>query len=126
MGLTKDRDDASGAVGGYYGSQLNKYLHNLSKEMTVINLDCLQYKASQKKIRIIESKYKNESVGNQQRKVLQILADVTRSNNYGYTVGVYIIYGNPPYNDGAIIENLTLGKTKEVNKEQLDKWLQFK
>ena len=57
----------------YYGSDLNKFVNEeCSKEMTVINIDMLEYKRSLKKIRIIESKHNNERMPKSQEEILKI------------------------------------------------------
>ncbi len=60
----------------YYGSDYNKYLSSLSREMTVINIDCLLYKRSKNIVRIVESKHIGEQMKRSQREILDLLAIV--------------------------------------------------
>lgn len=98
-----------------FGSDYNKYLNNLSKTMTVINIDCLQYKRSKGILRIVESKHTNEVMKWPQREVLDLLSIVLGYCNSvakRITFQVYIVTGNPPYNE-ITVENLITGiKTK--------------
>lgn len=97
----------------YYGSDYNKYLSSLSREMTVINIDCLLYKRSKNIVRIVESKHIGEQMKRSQREILDLLAIV-----FGYcnniakriTFEVYIVTGNYPYKK-LTVENLITGIT---------------
>jgi len=110
-------------VGGYYGSELNKFIdENCSHEMTAMNIDLIMYKAYKKHIRIIESKHSNETMKTGQYKLLRLLANSIRP--IGYKFEVLIIYGNPPY-DFVKIVNLCNNMETEVNKIQLINYLNF-
>lgn len=94
-----------------FGSDYNRYLNNLSKEMTVINIDCLQYKRSEGILRIVESKHTNEVMKWPQREVLYLLSSVLGYCNSiakRKTFQVYMVTGNPPYNEISV-ENLLTG-----------------
>ena len=94
-----------------FGSDYNKYLNNLSKEMTVINIDGLQYKRSEGILRIVESKHTNEVMKWPQREVLYLLSSVLSYCNSiakHFTFQVYMVTGNPPYNEISV-ENLLTG-----------------
>ena len=113
----------------YFGSDLNKFANKeCSKKMTVINIDILQFKRSQDRIRIIESKHKNESMPGTQREILGILAKGLKFLNKWsnkYTFEVYIVSGNYPYND-VIVEDLINDEVIEYNnKKDIKKFMNF-
>ena len=109
----------------HFGSDLNKYAHeNCIKEMTVINIDFLSYKASKHKIRIIESKHTNESMGRQQRVVLELFASLFKKLNEKLTYECYIIKGDYPYITSEI-EDLVNKSIFAVDQENLIKFLNF-
>ena len=95
----------------YYGSDYNKYLSQLSRKMTVINIDCLQYKRSKRLLRIVESKHLGEKTKQSQREVLHLLAIVLGyCNNIAkkLTFQLYVVTGNYPY-EKLQVENLITG-----------------
>ena len=118
----------------YYGSDLNKFIaKKTSREKTCINIDCVLMKISKRKLRIIESKYSSENIGNQQLKVLQkifmIFELAMRShffNKYlkNWILDVWIVKGDPPYNEVKIIHPYTK-KEQILNHSEFKKWLEF-
>lgn len=117
----------------YYGSDLNKYLSELTKEMTVINLDTVQYKRSMNTLRIIESKHGNEKTGYGQKEVLDILADLFRwilscpfiPDRKIKQMGVYIVCGDYPF-DKVIVKDLVEKRDYELTKDEFVQWAQFR
>jgi len=110
-------------VGGYYGSELNKFIdENCSHEMTAMNIDLIMYKAYKRHIRIIESKHSNEMMKIGQQRLLELLAKIIKP--IGYKFEVLIVYGNPPYDNTKIV-NLTTGLETELNQQELIKYLNF-
>ena len=86
----------------YYGSDYNKYLSTLSRKMTVINIDCLQYKRSKRILRIVESKHIGEKTKQSQREILHLLSIVLGyCNNIAKRLmfQLYIVTGNYPYDE---------------------------
>lgn len=110
----------------YFGSDFNKFLNSLTKEMTVINIDCLQFKASKGKLRIIESKHQNEHTPPRQKQVLKILAKALKEIIIdNITFEVFIVKGDYPYNK-LVITNLTTNeKDFELNGAEVKKWCEF-
>ena len=109
----------------YYGSPLNRFIaQHCSREMTCINIDCLLLKSSKKRIRIIESKHVGEHLPATQLEALQTLQQILSKANTDWTVELYIVVGNPPYEEAEII-NLANGGRAKLNREELIKWLNF-
>lgn len=114
-------------VGGYYGSELNKFVdENCNHEMTAMNIDLIMHKEYKKSIRIIESKRSTEGMKTGQRKLLKLLAGCQDaiSAATGYTFEVFIIYGDPPYHTANIMR-LKDDKVATVDKNILIKFLEF-
>lgn len=113
----------------YYGSDLNKYIDdNCIREMTVINIDCLQFKTDKKIIRIIESKHENEIMPKSQSKILYVLSGLFNLLNEiqsDYKIYVYSIKGDYPY-DSVKIYNFNTAENKTVNKKEFLDFLNFK
>ena len=110
----------------YYGSDLNKFVNkNCSKEQTVINIDLLIYKRSEKHIRIIESKHISEGAMEfSQKEVLKILSTAQFS---GYIFEVFIVIGDPPdYEPVTIIDIIKSKIYKIKEKQDFIDWLEFK
>lgn len=116
----------------YYGSDLNKYIHdNCTEKMTVINGDCIQLKRINGKtyIRFIESKYKWEDIGVMQMLILCEIAKAFRAYAElmpDIITGVYLVKGNAPDYDNVVIHKIGEdGKNIKMDKAQFLKWLNF-
>ncbi len=114
----------------YFGSDLNKFVNNeCSKEMTVINIDMLQYKRSKRILRIIESKHTYEKLPKSQQETLDIISYVFRFINkwlkLKYVFECYIITGDPPY-DTAEIKDLVNQRCVKLNNRDFINFLEFK
>lgn len=105
----------------YYGSDYNKFLNKeCNHKMTVINLDCVQYKRSKGIFRIVESKHKNEGMASTQKEIFSILARIFRYLNsapIGIKFELFEIRGNYPYDEVVIIDYLK--GTEYVCKDRL-------
>ena len=116
-------------VVGYFGSELNEFIHeNCTKEMTAINIDLLLHRRSRKKFRIIESKHINERTKNGQRKALDFLALILKNaQKYfpGWDFGVFIVYGNKPYNSLDILDLISRERFRIVGKDNVISWLEL-
>ena len=122
----------------YYGSDLNKFVNEeCSKEMTVINIDMLEYKRSLKKIRIIESKHNNERMPKSQEEILKIFAKIFRFLNglsdwintqfnidFKY-YELFIVTGTFPYKTTRI-DDWVNNKSFNLDNENLKRFLEFK
>ena len=108
----------------YYGSDLNKFVNeNCSKEQTVINIDLLIYKRSEKHIRIIESKHIGERMYYSQKEILKILSTAILPN---YKYEVFIVIGDPPdYEPVTIIDIIKSKIYKIKEKQDFINWLEF-
>ncbi len=122
----------------YYGSDLNKFVNKeCSKEMTVINIDMLQYKRKLKRMRVIESKHNNEKLPKSQEEILKIFAKIFRFLNglsdwintqfnieFKY-YELFIVTGDFPYNN-CKIEDWVNDKSFNLDNKNLIKFLEFK
>ncbi len=109
----------------YYGSDYNKFLRECCrKNMTVINIDCLQWDYKKGILRIVESKHWGERTKKLQREVLNLLSVVL---GYCNSVArrmkfqVYIVIGNPPYKK-IRVENLITGITSILYNNDVKKF----
>jgi len=112
----------------YFGSDLNEFAHTeCSKQMTVINIDMLQYKRSKKILRIIESKHEREKTPASQLEALTVLAKVFKYINKiaKHKFEAYIVKGNPPY-DRTFVENLITGEKEILDRKELIEFLEFR
>lgn len=119
----------------YFGSDFNKYLHNCSKEMSVINIDTVQYKRSKKSLRLIEYKHSTESdMDYEQHEIYHILdiflhnkienKIITKSSIGDWKINVYLVRGDSPFNT-IIVKNLTTNQIRIFNDEDVKKWCEF-
>ena len=114
----------------YYNSDLNQYIgENLPKVMTSIDLDLLQVKKRRKIIRFAEYKHNNEQVGYQQNEALKKIADIARFVNSnsslldGWTIEVFLIRGNIPFDEMQVHCYVTNKDYHVVNKDKINKFL---
>lgn len=108
----------------YFGSDFNKFLNKLTKEMTVINIDCLQFKRSKNRLRIIEYKHSYENTPpRSQLEVLRILAKLLAVSKFT-KVEVCIVKGDPPF-DEIEIEDLINHTRFKLNGGDVKKWCEF-
>ena len=108
----------------YYGSDYNKYLRSCRKNMTVINIDCLQWDYNKNILRVVESKHWGEGIKEHQQLVLEFLAVVLRYCNKKARVmkfQVYIVRGNPPYKK-IFVENLITGTKTTLYNDDVKKF----
>jgi hypothetical protein len=139
-----------------FNSDLNKFLHeNCTKEMSVMDVDCITYKRSKRRLRFIESKHVSEGfTGYGQPELLQLLAKAATVFNYLFSIfqqpggfgrleaflppsilgclgslgarwDVVIIWGNAPF-DEVMVHDLVGKHTYHLNKEQLISYLEFR
>lgn len=100
----------------YYGSDYNKYINTeCRKDMTVMNIDCLQWDFKLSILRIVESKHVNEYINKDsfQFKALNFIATIFEWLNKiakRYTFQIYLVVGSPPYQK-LMVENLLTGVT---------------
>jgi len=114
----------------YYGSDLNKFIdENCTHEMTSINIDCIQYRRSKNKLRIIESKHTNERpMKKGQKELLQLLARIFKYLNKiqnKLSFEICIVRGNDPYQNIEVINLINNKKFNIYGYEKIIKWLQF-
>ena len=125
--MQQTRDDR------YFGSDLNKFINEkCTKEMSCINIDCVIFKKSIKKLIIIESKYPDEKIKYQQIFLLKMLywifyfAKKAGNNKLSkWDFNVWIVRGKPPYETANIIHPIT-NKTYTLNQSELIEWLEFR
>jgi len=107
----------------YYGSVLNEFIDkNCSHQMTCMNIDCFMLKRSKRRIRIIESKHINEKMPYPQLEGLKAMKTFTP--RMGWTLEVYIVTGNPPY-ETAEVQEIDSDKIYKLNRSSLIEWLNF-
>ena len=110
----------------YFASDLNRFINECglcSEKMTVINIDCLMIKISQRRIRIIESKHTLEHMSKSQETAMLILKDITKNSDV-WDVGVFEVRGDLPYNTVQIREFGT-DKIMTLNQKEFIQWLNF-
>lgn len=90
--------------------------------MIVNNIDCVMYKYGKNKIRIIESKHSKESSSSSQLNILKILSSVSSKDLF---VEVFIISGDPPYDEVDIYKLNTEQSSLRVSKDKLISFLNF-
>jgi len=79
-------------------------------------------KRSKRRIRIIESKHKNENMAYAQKEALRVIK--TLKSNKEWELEVYIVTGNPPY-ETAEIQEIDSEKTYKISRISLIEWLNF-
>jgi hypothetical protein len=120
----------------YFGSDLNKFMNKLSKEMTVINIDCLAVKREKKILRLIESKYPEERPMKWGQKEIfrKILPPIFKTLNQislyldgfikNWEFEIFIVTGKPPYEE-IKIEDLINNKIFNLKGKDVIDWLEF-
>lgn len=119
----------------YFGSDFNKYLNSCSKEMSVINIDTIQYKRSKKSLRIIEYKHLSEMDMDYEQNEIYHVLDVflhnkienniiTKCSIGDWKINVYVVRGDSPFNS-IIVNNLTTKQIKTFSGEDVKKWCEF-
>jgi hypothetical protein len=99
----------------YYGSNLNQLVAEKCRiDMVVNNIDLIINDYKNNSIRIIESKHNKEQLTKGQKLLLK------RLSSKG--INTYVVYGDYPY-ESAIIYSFQTGKSLQVNKETLIKFL---
>jgi hypothetical protein len=99
----------------YYGSDLNKFVATYcKKEMVVNNIDLIINDYKKNDIKIVESKHSKEKLSIGQEILLKKLSKIG--------IKTFVVYGDEPYND-VKIHSFQTGKTKQINREQLIKFL---
>lgn len=119
-------------VGGYYGSPLNEFLSvNLPHNISIMNLDCVIHKYSDKygrlRLRHIESKHHGEKMGDAQVRFLD-----EQAKRFGpltddkFIYDEFAVYGDEPdFNDCTIINWLTKQEIHSVSAKQLLRFSSF-
>ncbi len=119
----------------YFASDFNMFLHYLTKEMTVINIDTVQLKRIKKTIRIIESKHSLEAEPDrEQYEILQLLDlffkficeenKIEYKSTYDWKVNVYVVRGDSPY-ETIHVKNISTGKSRTFTGDDVRKWCEF-
>lgn len=110
----------------YYGSELNRFIAECcTRKMTCINVDCLLVKNDQKKIRFIEYKHQNEFLPTSQLMALKVVQLITSQPLSGWNSKVFVVRGDYPFVEGAVICSINNLKAVKVNRENLIRWLNF-
>lgn len=112
----------------FFGSDLNKFIHyHCSKEMDVINIDCLQWKSRGMRLRLIESKHSEESLSKRQKVLLPMFARCLRFlwNIYLMPIEVFTVYGDFPYAAVKIVNMLDGREYIIDNRARFIAWLNF-
>ncbi len=115
----------------YFGSDLNKFIQEECPDnMTVNNIDLIQFKRRKGIIRVIEYKNKGEHMPATQRELLEELAEVFSFLNEYYEkrkFEIYIIEGSYPYND-VTAHDLISGETIKFkgDTKEFKRFLEFK
>ena len=99
----------------YYGSDLNRFVATYcKKDMVVNNIDLIINDYKNNSIKIVESKHSKEKLSIGQEILLKKLSKIG--------IKTFVVYGDEPYND-CKIHSFQSGKTKQINREQLIKFL---
>lgn len=113
----------------YFGSDLNKFVNNeCSKDMTTINVDCLQYKRDKKTLRVIESKHNNERMKFAQKEALKVLAwafSLLNSIQNEYKFECYIVSADHPYSEAAAHDLITGEVVRFTDKDGFKAFMEF-
>jgi len=118
----------------YYGSALNKFVDKYcSHLMTAINIDLIIQKVEFKRLRLIESKNKNEGMKKGQHilfslflpNLFNFLNKTPKPPIINYKFDIFLITGKYPYDDTTRINNLITKEIKLVNKDELIKFFNF-
>lgn len=109
-----------------YGSDLNKFINQICiPDMDVINIDCLQYKASANYgLRLIEYKHDGEKLSDRQNVLLPMFAHQLRFWD-NRLVPVYVFTGNYPFNRVKVKDMLTNKEVTIKDMEEVKSWLNF-
>lgn len=115
----------------YYNSDLSEYIgKQCQRTMTSIDVDILQIKKSKKLIRFIESKHSKEKLGYQQDSALKLISQIGKiiNNNpklfYNNKIEVYLVRGNPPYNNIEIYDYVKNENFILVSQDKIKSFLQ--
>lgn len=125
----------------YYNSALNRYIgEELPNKMTAIDVDLLMIKRYPPSggpiLRIIEYKHSGEPIGDEQGFALRKLADIfqvlndisvpsngSKTSSGNWRFGVYLLRGDPPFENGINIFNGITQEKKHLSKEEMDEFL---
>lgn len=111
----------------YFNSDINKYINEKCyDEMTSIDLDCCQYKASIRHLRIIEYKHVGEYRKQSQLRLLKKLSNIFSLSSTNLDCQVYLLEGNPPFTDLVTVTIISNGNKFQLRKKSLRLWLEFK
>ncbi len=112
----------------YFGSDFNKYLHGLTPEMTVNNIDTVQYKRSKHMLRMIEYKHETEpAIERSQHEVLHLFKHALvglRDKIYINSSEVYVVRGDPPFKK-ITVTKLSTQEVRVFEGEDVKKWCEF-
>lgn len=131
----------------YFGSDLSKFAHeNTPTTYTLNNIDLICYKRDKGILRIIESKGAYETSNFSQKELLKIMASLfsflnqnepcnikdlangfksTNLPTFPNKFEVFVVRGKPPYEKGAIVEDVIEGEEFRLDRENLIGFLQF-
>ena len=117
----------------YFGSDLNKFIHEeCGKKMVVNNIDLIMLNHRTNKnsiLRVIESKHTLERpMGESQKDVLGQLKKVFISGNMeikGIDLELYVVYGDQPYDKLRIYDSINEVNFTVEGKKNVINWLEM-
>ncbi len=130
----RSRDDAKKTnPDRYFGSDLNKFIHEeCGRKMVVNNIDLIMLKhrtGRNSLLRVIESKHSLEKPMNKgQKDVLKTLKDVFISGNLSMKeidLELYVVYGDQPYDVLKVYDSINEVYFTIRGREAVIKWLEM-
>jgi 3-deoxy-D-arabino-heptulosonate 7-phosphate (DAHP) synthase len=117
----------------YFGSDLNKFIHEeCGKKMVVNNIDLIMLKLRKDRpdtMRVIESKHTNEKpMVESQKNVLRKLKQVFISGNIeidGMDLELYVVKGDQPYDRIEVYDSINEVNFTIEGKENVINWLEM-
>lgn len=108
-----------------FEDSLNLFIdENCHSGFTCMDIDLYCVKVKDKRIRFIESKRMGERMSYGQSIGVKLLGGLSHFDP-SFTVEAYIVFGDYPFADGAIVQKV-LGNTHNLNRQQLIEWLDFR
>jgi len=106
------------------GKDFNLWVHDFcSHEMDFIDLDGVMFKKSRKLLRLFEAKHLGEPLKSSQTRIFPILSGMlSYASGIGLLdadSGLFVIRGNPPYDEGAEVYDWSASSKIALSRRQL-------
>ena len=106
-----------------FADSLNLFIdENCHSGFTCMDIDLYLVKISQKRLRFIECKRIGETMSYGQKVAIALWSKLSHPS---FDVSAYVVTGNYPFLEGALVERVN-GKKQHLTRRELIAWLDFK